>query len=1104
MPWLPYRFPVATLETIAKFVNSAFYSEKETRTLMIVFGLDGGIASVGWAVIDTSSESATLHCGVRMFDAPETDKERTPTAAVRRGFRGQRRVIRRRRQRMNQVRAILADTGLLPTRDRDALRLGIDPWQARAAGIECALSATEFAAALGHIARHRGFKSNSKRQGNNDPGDETSKMKKAIAENQGKLAQWRTVGEMMARAPEFASLKRNRDGGFSHSLLRDDQEAEVRSLFNAQRRFGNPLASEDLEQAYTKAAFYQRPLQDSEALLGLCPFEPGQKRTTRRSYSFELFRLLSRLNNLKLLTQDGPRPLTPDQVASIAADFGHTRGISFASIRRTLGLTESIRFSEVDRSDEAKRDVVARTGGAAEGTYTLRQLLPDGWWRGLLARPELLDRIAEIITFRDAPERIRAGLEEANVDPIIIDLLMEAVNQGKFSNFGGTGHISAKAARAIIPGLRRGLVYSEACAEAGYNHAESSFSLEDIRNATVRRAVGEMIKQVRAMAQCFGHPDLIHVELARDIGKSSAERDKISNEIEKKNKERDKHRAELEELLSRQINGEELLRYELWKEQNGRCLYTDTEIHPLQLAYSDNSVQIDHILPWSRFGDDSFVNKTLCLTSANQNKRGRTPYEWFKQERTVEEWECFSRRVEDCKSMKGRKKRGFYLRQNAQEVEDNFRNRNLSDTRYAARLLLGLLDRQFGAPGERRVLARPGALTAKLRRAWGLEGLKKDENGKRLEDDRNHAVDACVVAATSESLLQQVTKAVQEAETRGFKRDFTANVPEPFIGFRAAVLAAREQVFVSRSERRRARGQAHDATIRQVTERDGKPAVYARKSILTLKKTEDLENLKDVERNQRLRQVLQDWIDAGKPAKALPRWPVRNEVAQAEYDGAVAEYFPAEWAATTEMVGAERREARRLLRRRFEAETPDKAAALSATVEGAEIRHVMLKSKDKPALMLRGGTAQRGSMVRVDVFREAGKKGKFKYHLVPIYVHQIADKARWPKPPNLAVVAAKEENEWTCIDGFQFMFSLYSNSLIEVIDSNGLVTLGYFRGLHRGTGAITIASVNSAANTKAGIGAKMLCSFKKFDVSRLGNVSEITSEVRTWHGVACT
>ena len=79
--------------------------------------------------------------------------------------------------------------------------------------------------------------------------------------------------------------------------------------------------------------------------------------------------------------------------------------------------------------------------------------------------------------------------------------------------------------------------------------------------------------------------------------------------------------------------------------------------------------------------------------------------------------------------MKGRKKGGFYLRRNAQEVEGRFRNRNLGDTRYATRLLLDLLKRHYPECG---VQARPGALTAKLRRAWGVEDLKKDAAGKRL------------------------------------------------------------------------------------------------------------------------------------------------------------------------------------------------------------------------------------------------------------------------------------------------------------------------------------------------------------------------------------
>ena len=71
---------------------------------MRIFGIDGGIASMGWAAIEIDDESLSIvNAGSRMFDAPESAKERTPTAAVRRGHRGQLLVVRRRRQRMTAL-----------------------------------------------------------------------------------------------------------------------------------------------------------------------------------------------------------------------------------------------------------------------------------------------------------------------------------------------------------------------------------------------------------------------------------------------------------------------------------------------------------------------------------------------------------------------------------------------------------------------------------------------------------------------------------------------------------------------------------------------------------------------------------------------------------------------------------------------------------------------------------------------------------------------------------------------------------------------------------------------------------------------------------------
>ena len=149
------------------------------------------------------------------------------------------------------------------------------------------------------------------------------------------------------------------------------------------------------------------------------------------------------------------------------------------------------------------------------------------------------------------------------------------------------------------------------------------------------------------------------MELARDVGKSLEERHEIEAGIEKRNKEKDRLRLQFVETVGREADGpEDLLRFEMWKEQNGRCLYTDTEIHPDAIVSTDNRVQVDHILPWSRSGDNSFVNKTLCYAKANQDKKGRTPFEWFGPD--ADRWQAFTSAVEGCREMKGRKSATFF------------------------------------------------------------------------------------------------------------------------------------------------------------------------------------------------------------------------------------------------------------------------------------------------------------------------------------------------------------------------------------------------------------------------------------------------------------
>jgi CRISPR-associated endonuclease Csn1 len=344
-----------------------------------------------------------------------------------------------------------------------------------------------------------------------------------------------------------------------------------------------------------------------------------------------------------------------------------------------------------------------------------------------------------------------------------------------------------------------------------------------------------------------------------------------------------------------------------------------------------------------------------------------------------------------------------------------------------------------------------------------------------VPDDRHHAVDALVLAATTESLLQALTRAVQKREREG-RQDDIFHCGQPWPGFRVDVeRAVRGEngsggVFVSRAERRRARGKAHDATIRQVRGADGKKLinmkpheingekiVYERKDITDKKfKEDDLKNIPvptpygKVTDPKKLRdemvESLRAWIRKGKPKDDPPRSP-----------------------------------------------------------SGDIIRKVRIATDKKVAIELSGGAVDRGDMARVDVFKKSNKKGKIGYYLVPIYPHQVANPQKWPDPPKQAIVAHKEEDEWTIVDDtFEFLFSLSIHDYIEVAKSDGVSIDGYYKGVDRAGAQITVAEHNDLQSQTRGIGSKTLFSFKKFTIDRLGRKFEVSREVRTWRGKACT
>lgn len=1030
------------------------------------FGIDIGIASCGWAVMDTR-DGRIEGMGTWMFDPPEHPKTRAPLNQARREARLIRRTLRRRRQRMAELKDLLDRNGAFAESAGKDDRL--DPWACRARGLKEILDGREFAAALLHIGKHRGFKSSSKRaQETNEPPDEDGIVLSALRENEARMKAggYVTAGEMFHLDPYFADRKRNRNKVYDRSIARDLNEREARILFAEQRRRGNPLADAASEAAFFEIAFRVTPRPDSEGLVGRCKFEASERRAGMRSPSFEEFRMLQKLTSLRLVTPDGPRALLPAEIAKAHSGWGLTDTLTYEDVRKRCSLPAEVSFAGLRREFEVRDLAVRKNGTGLQGTHALRKALGEGLWAAI-PRPSL-DRIADVVSFREERSSVAAGIEALDLGEEVTAHILDGWESGRFAGFRKAANISTLAARKLIPHMLAGDRYDQACAKAGYDHSIGSLGKRtqitdkagfaalireldaEVGSPTARKSLIESLKQLWAMRNRWGLPGSIRVELARDIGKGPDERKAIEVGIDKATEERAKERLEAADQLGwkpEKVDGETLLKYRLWKEQMGRCCYTGASIPPTGIASTNNEYQVDHILPWSRFHDDSYVNKGLCLASANQAKGNLTPFEWIHGKLGEEAWQLHEARIGTMKSLKGIKKRNYLIRDPV-GIEESFRSRNLNDTRFASRLFLEAAAFLYphGERGEkdgrRRVLARPGQLTSLLRRAWGVESLKKGPDGKRLKDSRHHALDAAVVAATDEGALQALTRAFQAGETAG-RAVPRADLPWP--NFRGALKEAHAGVRCARPERRRARGKGHDATIRRISKTsEGGKVVIERKDLNKDFKSEDLKRFHDPVSNATLFAAVEAWIARGKPLDDLPLSP-----------------------------------------------------------KGDRVRKISLKTKDKPAVMVRGGTADRAVMVRVDVFAESTRSGGLKWHLVPIYNYQAMAGKAWPEPPKLAVMANKPMSEWTDVvaAGFDFRMSLYPKSYVRMRKGEH-VAEGYVTGFNIANATLTVSTPNE--NSEIGWGSKTLDELVKFQIDRFGEIGRVGKETRTWRGVACT
>ena len=1056
-----------------------------------ILGLDIGIASVGWAMVEIDEEENPIRLidlGVRVFERAEVPKTGDSLAAARRLARSVRRLTRRRAHRLLRARRLLKREGVLQAADFDEngliKSLPNTPWQLRAAALDRKLTPLEWSAVLLHLIKHRGYLSQRKNEGETAD-KELGALLKGVADNAHALqtGDFRTPAELALNKFEKESGHiRNQRGDYSHTFSRKDLQAELVLLFEKQKEFGNPHISDGLKEGIETLLMAQRPALSGDAvqkMLGYCTFEPTEPKAAKNTYTAERFVWLTKLNNLRILEQGSERPLTDTERATLMDEPYRKSKLTYAQARKLLDLGDTAFFKGLRYG---KDNAEASTLMEMKAYHAISRALEKEGLKDkkspLNLSPELQDEIGTAFSLFKTDEDITGRLKD-RVQPEILEALLKHISFDKFVQ------ISLKALRRIVPLMEQGKRYDEACAEIygdhyGEKNSEEMLYLppipaDEIRNPVVLRALSQARKVINSVVRRYGSPVRIHIETAREVGKSFKDRKEIEKRQEENRKDREKAAAKFREYFPNFVGepkSKDILKLRLYEQQHGKCLYSGKEID-LGRLNEKGYVEIDHALPFSRTWDDSFNNKVLVLGSENQNKGNRTPYEYLNGKDNSREWLEFKARVETSRFPHSKKQRILLQKFD----EEGFKERNLNDTRYVNRFLCQFVadHMQLTGKGKRRVFASNGQITNLLRGFWGLHKV-------RAENDRHHALDAVVVACSTVAMQQKITRFVRYKEMNAFdgktvdketgevlhqkthfpqpweffaqevmirvfgkpdgKSEFEeADTPEKLRTLLAEKLSSRPEavheyvtpLFVSRAPNRKMSGQGHMETVKSAKRLD--EGISVLRVPLTQLKLKDLEKMVNREREHKLYEGLKARLKAHKddPAKAF------------------AEPFY----------------------------KYDKAGNRTQQVKAVRVEQVQ-----KTGVWVRNhnGIADNATMVRVDVFEKGGK-----YHLVPIYSWQVAKGIL----PDRAVIAFKDEEDWQLIDdSFNFKFSLHPNDLIEVITKKARM-FGYFASCHRGTGNINIRIHDldhkiGKNGILEGIGVKTALSFQKYQIDELG------------------
>ncbi len=310
------------------------------------------------------------------------------------------------------------------------------------------------------------------------------------------------------------------------------------------------------------------------------------------------------------------------------------------------------------------------------------------------------------------------------------------------------------------------------------------FKQHSLRNPIVEQVVTETLRVVKDIWKQYGkgakdYFDEIHIELGRNMKNTADVRKRLTNSIS----DNENTNLRIKTILAELINDStvenvrpysptqqealkiyeegvlnsgieipddigkiskkpeptksEIQRYKLWLEQKYKSPYTGRPIALTRLFTA--AYEIEHVIPQSRYFDDSLSNKVICEAEVNSLKDKQLGLEFIKNhfgqkvttssgEVEILSEEAYTAFVKEHYDKNRAKKNKLLL----EEIPEKMIERQLNDTRYISKFVSHLLsnivraDKNDEGVNSKNIVPVNGKITGRLKQDWGLNDVWND------------------------------------------------------------------------------------------------------------------------------------------------------------------------------------------------------------------------------------------------------------------------------------------------------------------------------------------------------------------------------------------